>query len=146
MADDDATPEFEQLLGYLRDSRGFDFTGYKRPSLRRRIDKQMRAAGVAGYSEYVDLLEVHPAEFSTLFNSILINVTAFFRDPAAWTYLLEVLLPRRLAEIGPTGRSAYGVPAVRRAKSLARLRCCLPSCSGRRVRASGEDLRDRHRR
>ena len=32
----------EELLLFLRDSRGFDFTGYKRSSLARRIRKRMQ--------------------------------------------------------------------------------------------------------
>jgi two-component system, chemotaxis family, CheB/CheR fusion protein len=33
---------FEALLEYLRQNRGFDFTGYKRPSLMRRVSKRMQ--------------------------------------------------------------------------------------------------------
>jgi two-component system CheB/CheR fusion protein len=33
---------FEALLEYLKRCRGFDFTGYKRSSLRRRISKRMQ--------------------------------------------------------------------------------------------------------
>ena len=33
----DADPTFEALLGYLKQSRGFDFSGYKRLSLLRRF-------------------------------------------------------------------------------------------------------------
>ncbi len=35
-------PELEALLEYLKRSRGFDFTGYKRSSLMRRIRKRMQ--------------------------------------------------------------------------------------------------------
>jgi two-component system CheB/CheR fusion protein len=101
MPDEASPPEFEDLLEYLKQSRGFDFTGYKRASLRRRIDKQMRATGIDSYTDYVEFLEVHPDEFVRLFNAILINVTAFFRDPGAWSYLREELLPQRLAALGP---------------------------------------------
>ena len=66
------------------DNRGFDFTGYKRSSLERRIGKRMEAVGVPAYADYLDYLEVHPDEFAQLFNTILINVTAFFRDAPAW--------------------------------------------------------------
>jgi two-component system CheB/CheR fusion protein len=89
--------DFEELLDYLKRNRGFDFTGYKRPSLARRIDKRMDAVNIASYSEYEDYLEVHPEEFAALFNTILINVTAFFRDAASWEYLAEHVLPRLLA-------------------------------------------------
>jgi hypothetical protein len=32
-------PQFEALLDYLRNHRGFDFTGYKRSSLMRRVSQ-----------------------------------------------------------------------------------------------------------
>jgi two-component system, chemotaxis family, CheB/CheR fusion protein len=89
--------EFEALLDYLRRSRGFDFTGYKRSSLARRIDKRMQTVGVQGYPNYIDFLEVHPEEFGRLFDTILINVTAFFRDPTAWEALGQEVLPRLAA-------------------------------------------------
>jgi two-component system, chemotaxis family, CheB/CheR fusion protein len=91
----------DHLLEYLRQSRGFDFTGYKRPSLMRRIAKRMQLVSVANFSEYVDYLEVHPEEFSLLFNTILINVTSFFRDEAAWQCLGETVLPRITAARSP---------------------------------------------
>jgi two-component system CheB/CheR fusion protein len=89
-----ADAAFKALLEYLKENRGFDFTGYKRPSLQRRIDKRMRALGIEDYAEYTDYLQVHPNEFAQLFNVILINVTGFFRDEAAWTYLGDEILPR----------------------------------------------------
>ena len=39
------------------------------------------------YGDYLDYLEVHPDEFVQLFETLLINVTAFFRDPASWERL-----------------------------------------------------------
>ncbi|GAB2575665.1 chemotaxis protein CheR [Paractinoplanes abujensis] len=92
-----ADPHFEALLVYLKESRGFDFTGYKRSSLIRRVDRRMSQVGAADYQEYVDYLQVHPDEFTTLFNTILINVTAFFRDPDAWDYLAKDVLGPMLA-------------------------------------------------
>src|SRR5438477_9571946 len=85
--------DFEALLNYLKRSRGFDFTGYKRASLMRRIDKRMELISVESYSSYVDYLEVHPDEFVQLFNTILINVTGFFRDPPAWAYVASDIIP-----------------------------------------------------
>ena len=81
------------LIDYLKRSRGFDFTGYKPASLERRIHKRMAAVGVCEYPDYVDYLEVHPEEFEILFNTILINVTAFFRDAGAWEFLAERVIP-----------------------------------------------------
>ena len=75
---------FEDLIRYLKEARNFDFTGYKRSSLARRVNRQMQDIGIAGYDEYRDYLELHPEEFTSLFNTILINVTSFFRDTEAW--------------------------------------------------------------
>jgi two-component system, chemotaxis family, CheB/CheR fusion protein len=94
-------PEFEALLEYLRQSRSFDFTGYKRSSLRRRIQKQMQSLGIEGYGNYLDHLEVYPEEFISLFNTILINVTSFFRDPEIWQEVANTLLPRILEQKTP---------------------------------------------
>lgn len=95
---------FETLLLHLKESRGFDFTGYKRASLTRRVDHRMVEVGVGDYPEYLEYLEyleVHPEEFTALFNTILINVTSFFRDTEAWEYLRAEILPAILAAKAP---------------------------------------------
>jgi two-component system, chemotaxis family, CheB/CheR fusion protein len=90
--------EFASLLNYLKSSRGFDFTGYKRSSLERRIRKRMDAVKIEGYADYEDYLEVHPDEFEQLFDTILINVTGFFRDRPAWEFLANDVIPRLLED------------------------------------------------
>ena len=96
-----AAQEFEELLEYVKRSRGFDFTGYKRSSLQRRVSKRMQTLKLEHFSDYLDYLEVHPEEFVRLFNTILINVTAFFRDPSAWECLSTVVIPRIVADRRP---------------------------------------------
>ncbi|OMC31333.1 chemotaxis protein CheR [Mycobacterium colombiense] len=92
---------FEALLRYMRDSRGFDFTGYKRTSLMRRVRHRMDQAGYTAFDEYLDFLQASSDEFTALFNTILINVTSFFRDPDAWEFVSADVIPRLLAERGP---------------------------------------------
>jgi two-component system CheB/CheR fusion protein len=87
---------FERLLDHLKEARGFDFTGYKRTSLMRRVRHQMAQADVEDFDEYVDYLQVHQEEFTALFNTILINVTGFFRDPDAWQQLRAEIVPNIL--------------------------------------------------
>jgi two-component system, chemotaxis family, CheB/CheR fusion protein len=91
-------PALEDLLTFIRDSRGFDFTGYKRTSLARRIRKRMHEAGSSDFTEYRDRLETNADEFGYLFNTILINVTGFFRDAEPWTYLQHEVIPELLTE------------------------------------------------
>ncbi|HEX6680691.1 MAG TPA: CheR family methyltransferase [Gaiellaceae bacterium] len=97
MAEPERDEGFEQLVAYIRDERGFDFTGYKRPSLRRRIEKRMQEVDIGSFAEYRAYLENHQDEFVSLFNTILINVTSFFRDAAAWEYVAAEIVPRILA-------------------------------------------------
>ena len=94
---------FDELLDYLRHTRGFDFTAYKRPSLIRRVQKRMDAVATPGFSEYIDYLEVHPDEFKHLFNTILINVTAFFRDETPWNCLRTTIIPGLVEKPAPDG-------------------------------------------
>ncbi|MEJ2710278.1 MAG: CheR family methyltransferase [Anaerolineales bacterium] len=113
--------EFEAFLDYLKHNRGFDFTGYKRTSLVRRVNKRMAEIKIKSYQEYSDYLEVQPDEFISLFNTILINVTSFFRDSEAWKYLEVQILPKIISEKGnkerirvwcagsATGEEAYSV-------------------------------------
>src|SRR5262245_6067197 len=97
MKDGKSTPEFERLLTHLKNTRGFDFTAYKRSTLSRRVERRLAAVGVDSYPDYLDYLEVHQNEFTQLFNSILINVTAFFRDHDASDYLRSTVVPKVIA-------------------------------------------------
>ena len=94
-------PEFERLVDYVRDNRGFDFSGYKRASLMRRFSKRMQEVGIGSFGDYQDYLEVHPDEFTSLFNTILINVTSFFRDDGSWDFLASEVLPKILEKKRP---------------------------------------------
>ncbi len=111
----------ETLLEYLRMSRGFDFTGYKRPSLARRVTKRVQALNLQGFGDYLDYLEVHPEEFATLFNTMLINVSSFFRDAPAWECLRADMLPKLLAAnpAGPIRVWSAGCAGGQEAYSLA---------------------------
>ncbi len=90
MEDDE---ELEELLRFIRDDRGFDFTGYKRASVGRRVRRRARELGFESLVAYRDVLEADIDEFTTLFNSVLINLTGFFRDPASWRYLEHEIVP-----------------------------------------------------
>ena len=86
-------PKFTALLEFIRDSRGVDFSGYKEPNLMRRTLRRMQMVGITEFDAYLDYLAHRPEEFGELFDSILINVTDFFRDGAAWRTLAQDFLP-----------------------------------------------------
>ncbi|HZO66626.1 MAG TPA: CheR family methyltransferase [Kribbellaceae bacterium] len=93
--------DVEELLDHLRESRGFDFGGYKRTSLIRRIRHRMDQLQLTSYGQYIDRLQVNADEFTALFNTILINVTGFFRDPEAWALIKSTVIPGLLEAKGP---------------------------------------------
>jgi two-component system CheB/CheR fusion protein len=116
--------EFEAVLDFLKESRGFDFTGYKRSSLRRRVARRMQEVGAESFAGYLDRLQVDTDEFTQLFNTVLINVTGFLRDPEAWRELQEQIVPQLLASKArgeafrvwsagcASGEEAYGLAMV----------------------------------
>lgn len=99
---DETDDTFEALLRYLRDARGFDFTGYKRTSLMRRVRHRMEQVKCQSFEEYLDVLQADSDEFAALFNTILINVTTFFRDPTAWQFVQHNVIPAILASRPPS--------------------------------------------
>src|SRR5262245_19652470 len=83
----------------------------------------MQAVGVPTASEYRQYLEEHEDEFVELFNTILINVTGFFRDAEAWPFVTTDVVPALLEarSSGPlriwstgcaTGEEAYTAAIV----------------------------------
>src|SRR6478752_2939594 len=112
---------FERILEYLRQTRGFDFTAYKPTSLMRRVRKRMQAVETDEFDAYLDYLQVHPDEFGALFNTILINVTSFFRDREVWETLRTTVFPELVAQDRPlrlwsagcaSGQEAYTAAIV----------------------------------
>jgi two-component system, chemotaxis family, CheB/CheR fusion protein len=95
--ENDQERDFDELLMMMKESRGFDFTGYKRSTLERRVNRRIAVVGLSSFAEYRDYLELEPEEFSQLFDSMLINVTGFFRDPLAWQALREQVIPELLS-------------------------------------------------
>jgi two-component system CheB/CheR fusion protein len=116
--------DFEDLLLMLKETRGFDLTGYKRTTLQRRVGRRMALLNLTSFGEYRDYLELQPDEFGLLFDSMLINVTSFFRDPLAWQALNEKVVPELLSAKSPkapvrvwsagcaTGEEAYTLAIV----------------------------------
>ena len=109
------------LLEWLAQERNLDLRGYKTGSLERRFRHRMFQVKVGSFREYLDYIRKHPGEVNDLFNTVLINVTHFFRDPQAWEVLRRDALPELVARLEPgatlrawsagcaTGEEAYSL-------------------------------------
>ncbi len=60
--------------------RGLDLSQYREKCLKRRIDVKLRVTGAQSYLEYMAVLKKDPKEYDRLFDTLIINVTNFFRD------------------------------------------------------------------
>jgi two-component system CheB/CheR fusion protein len=81
------------LLDQLRERSGIDFAAYKLPTIMRRLQRRMTAAGTTNLDEYARFIDRNPQEYDRLVNAFLIKVTSFFRDTELFDYLREVVLP-----------------------------------------------------
>ena len=90
------------LLDQLSSAYNFDFREYKELSLARRIRTRMSQVRIDTFEAYSRYLEQHADEHVALFNTILINVTGFFRDPEAWKVLGDEVVPRLVEDAGQT--------------------------------------------
>ena len=96
---DDLT--LQQLVHELAAEHGPDLRGYKLTSLERRVRKRMSEVGVSTFRDYLSLARGNAAENLSLLDTVLINVTEFFRDPQAWQCLRDDGLPLALSELQP---------------------------------------------
>jgi two-component system CheB/CheR fusion protein len=81
----------------LRVHTGHDFSLYKKNTLSRRIERRMGLHQIDDMTAYVKYLQANPQELDLLFKELLIGVTSFFRDPAAWQELRARILPALVA-------------------------------------------------
>lgn len=82
------------ILMQLRTVTGHDFSQYKKSTITRRIERRMAQHNIEDAEVYVRYLKESPAEAHMLFRELLINVTSFFRDPEAFAFLQQDILPR----------------------------------------------------
>jgi len=107
---DAAQPDehLHRIFLILRNATGVDFTHYKLPTIRRRMQRRMVLHKLTGLEQYVKYLQQNPAEVRALYQDILIHVTRFFRDPDTFVTLDAHVFPQILA-----ARAAGGDAPVR---------------------------------
>jgi two-component system CheB/CheR fusion protein len=86
-----------KVLVLLRAQTGHDFSLYKKSTIYRRIERRMSLHELNAMADYVRFLRENPQESELLFKELLIGVTSFFRDPAAWEQLRDQAIPELLA-------------------------------------------------
>ncbi|HJQ33566.1 MAG TPA: CheR family methyltransferase [Pyrinomonadaceae bacterium] len=101
--DERAEQDIAAILTQLRLRTGHDFTNYKRPTVRRRIDRRIGITQVADLHEYVTYIREHTEESRSLLKDLLISVTNFFRDRIAFQTFEKVIVPKLFEDKGSGG-------------------------------------------
>lgn len=103
--------EFKQRVAkHLLYRTGHDFANYKIATMQRRIARRMTVLGIKRPNEYLQRLISDEKEGMRLFQDILINVTSFFRDPAAFEILQADVIRPLLADKGEDDEIRIWVP------------------------------------
>src|SRR5204862_4025760 len=84
---------FEEIFNMLRAATGVDFHHYKPATIRRRTQRRMALLKFDSTAQYLKYLKEQRSELDHLFQDILINVTAFFREPQTFEALSNTVLP-----------------------------------------------------
>ncbi len=115
-----------RILMLLRARTGNDFSLYKKSTILRRLERRLSIHSIEDLDTYARYLQDHPEEVRVLAKEFLINVTSFFRDPAAFAVLKEDILPQLCADKPEndalriwvpgcsTGEEAYSIAIVLR--------------------------------
>lgn len=103
--------DLNTIFELLLKETGVDFSHYKMPTIKRRINHKMLHCGIKTIKEYAKYLGKNETEIEVLYQDLLINVTSFFRDPEAFHYLKTTLLPKLLKGKSPDETLRIWVPA-----------------------------------
>ena len=119
--DDNVQAAFADIIDLLAATSSHDFSLYKRGTLARRTEQRMAMAGLESAADYLQVLRKDAGERELLAKDLLINVTHFFRDPAAFDELAEKVIPELVQRQPPdrplrvwvpgcsTGEEAYSI-------------------------------------
>jgi len=109
------------ILEALRTHTKYDFHDYKKGTLTRRTERRMGVKHIKDIADYVRLVQEDEQEAALLLKDMLIGVTSFYREPAAFELLEKEVIQKIVQEKGTeepirawvpgcaTGEEAYSI-------------------------------------
>ncbi|SEF97712.1 CheR family methyltransferase [Flavobacterium urumqiense] len=85
--------DLEEILVLIQKQYGYDFSGYSRASLLRRINRFMEISDIGTIVHLKNQLVNDPDKFNGFINEIVVNISEFFRDPDFFKSLLNNVFP-----------------------------------------------------
>ncbi|HGE69743.1 TPA: PAS domain-containing protein [Candidatus Poribacteria bacterium] len=86
----------EDILHDIFDSHGLNIWDYSLSYLQNKISKRMSALNIPDLLEYAQYIQSNPNEYKSLYNTIIGGESVFFRDPEAWNFIKDSVLPNIL--------------------------------------------------
>jgi len=144
----DAAQHIATIFGALRARTGHDFLQYKEKTLLRRLQRRMQLLQIETTEAYIERIRDQPEELVKLFQELLIGVTQFFRDPAAFEALNETVLKGLVVDKGADETVRIWVPGCARGHEAYTIAILLREAIGNRrskpkVQIFGTDIDDR---
>ncbi|HZN03555.1 MAG TPA: chemotaxis protein CheB [Candidatus Polarisedimenticolia bacterium] len=93
--------QLQRIFTMLRNAKGVDFSLYKPPTIKRRIQRRMALHKLEAVDAYIAHLRDSSAEVDALYHDILIQVTHFFREPEALNGVARAVFPALLKDRPP---------------------------------------------
>ena len=113
------------IFKLLRVATQIDFTHYKQNTLKRRTLRRMALYKLDRLEDYVKYLQDNPKEVEALSRDLLIHVTSFFRDPAAFQALKEQVFPSMMLNRASEEPIRIWVPGCSTGEEVYSIAICL---------------------
>jgi chemotaxis protein methyltransferase CheR len=101
---------FCRFRDYVTSHLGIKMPDVKKTMLQGRLQKRLRALGMASYDEYYDYVfsaRGMDTELSHMVDAVTTNKTDFFREPRHFDYLEQVVLPKMLQAATTKGSGGF---------------------------------------
>ena len=88
--------DIKKIKDKVHDKTGFNLSYFKPTFLSRRINVRMNVLHITTGSEYANLLQNESDEINSLYDSLSINVTKFYRNKHIWETFSSNIIPKLL--------------------------------------------------
>jgi len=104
-------PDLRIILQLVYQQKGIDFSHYKMNTIKRRIIRRIQMHKLKTLKQYAEFLKKKDEEIEMLCQDLLINVTSFYRDSEAFSFLKTSLFPKLLKSKTPDETLRLWIPA-----------------------------------
>ncbi len=92
----DPTPSDEELVSlcvWIKDAKGYNFTGYEKEPMRRSVRRLLRSLGVETVADLMGHLSADSSVFPRVLSGLTVTTSAMFRDPRVFRALTAHVFP-----------------------------------------------------